>query len=353
MTVSVDHDLKQDNLETTLMNAFGEAPYGITNRTIHLDLSKSYWYDLGVALWLISLLHKLQRQHNDVQLVLPDPSHSTKATNLWGFLFRWRFFDALSICVTDASNLLPADQQQYLAQDSPLRLRYSVESPHLVGEGREEAFRALRRLLEITAVGLVPNVIDENVDPLGTFLQNCNDRVLVTSISKHCGWQREQAEDFAERVVSEGVLNASFHHADGSFALVAMRLDLRWLTLVIADNGLGIPHALRSSAMKLKPQTTDAELIEYYTDPDFVLASFTDSEIIKLSTQSGVTSLEGRKGVGLYYLKKHVLDQHGELRIRSGRACVDFTSDGVDSSDTWPESPGTMLRVRLPIRPAE
>ena len=87
------------------------------------------------------------------------------------------------------------------------------------------------------------------------------------------------------------------------------------------------------------------DLIKFFTEPDMIL----DSQYIELAVEKGARSKVGLKGLGLYYLKSVVLSQRGELRIRSGKACVDFTASKVEGHDNMLDSPGTMLRIIIPL----
>ena len=150
--------------------------------------------------------------------------------------------------------------------------------------------------------------------------------------------------------IGEGIRNSSVH-AGGTFSVVAMNVDNKNLTLSICDNGLGIPSVLRTafkdSKLREKIQgRTDIELIRYFTEPEMIV----DSRWIKLSVQKGTSSHQEAGGMGLYYLKSLVLSQGGELRVRSGKACVDFSGETEEPRDTMLTSPGTMLRIRTPRR---
>ncbi len=74
-----------------------------------------------------------------------------------------------------------------------------------------------------------------------------------------------------------------------------------------------------------------------------------DSDLIRMSTK-GILPTKGKQiGKGLYYCKQTILDYGGELRIRSGRACVDFTYDGREEpKDQLIRSSGTTLRIIFP-----
>lgn len=344
VTVSVGYYLKQREFEDALCAGLGDKSpdvYSVSDRFISFDLSGCYWYDLGATLWLIMLLHKLKKQRNELQLILPEPNSST-GDNLWSFLLRWRFFEALAVCVDDPLSLLPSGQHKHLTR----RTRYALAEGDK--EGGESTFLHTARLLEITPFGLLGDATRRDAE-LEIFLRQFGDKVIITALSRLCGWTSDEATRFTADVISEGVRNSSFH-AQGSFALVAMRLDKRLLTLSIGDNGRGIPHVLRSTlteagARRDLKQQSDADLIKYFAAPQFVI----DSHLIRLSVQKGVTSAKDRPGLGLYYLKTRVLGHGGELRIRSGKACVDFTTKGEEATDNWPESPGTMLRIKVPL----
>jgi signal transduction histidine kinase len=188
---------------------------------------------------------------------------------------------------------------------------------------------------------------------LDRFIERVREPVIVDAISTRCGWDRSLTRTFFQRVVREGVDNALLH-GKGTFANVAMRMDEKNLTLVVCDNGVGIPEVMRrafkeSDAEQYKSllRGSDVELIKFFTQPELIV----DSRLIKHATQEGTTSRPERKGLGLYYLKSIVLNHGGELRIRSGKACVDFTPlDTTTEYDNMLESPGTMLRILTPLK---
>jgi len=190
---------------------------------------------------------------------------------------------------------------------------------------------------------------DEDTE-LSRFLKKYNDKIIISAFSQLCGWDLSITKNFFHRVIKEGIQN-SFLHSGGTFSNTSMLLDVKNLTLVVCDNGIGIPRVLReafsqSDSHKTLIKSSDVDLIKYFTDPDLVI----DSRWIKYSVQKGITSRKDREGLGLYYLKSLVLEQGGELRIRSGRACVDFTTSGEESYDDMIDSPGTMLRIRTPLK---
>jgi hypothetical protein len=345
ITITSEFNFKQFQLEDEIATALRTAGVsdisGLHNEFLIFDLSNSYWHDLGALLWLISLLHKLRKQGNDLQLILPNPDEK-KGKTVWDFLNRWRFFEALAICVDDPVNLLQPRQVPFMSKQG----RYAL--PTKKDEYGRETFLHSLRLLEITTI--LPKVAKLSDDPLEQFLAKYNDKIILSALSQLCGWDYSATKNFVQLVFIESLQN-TFLHSEGSFSNVSMLLDKKNLTLVIADNGIGIPKVLRSAfkASNINKdllRKSDVDLIKYFTEPDMVL----DSRLIKFSVEKGATSKPGRKGLGLYYLKSLVLSRGGELRIRSGKACIDFIKEKAESQDSLLDSPGTMLRIRTPLK---
>ena len=342
-----DYYIKQREFEkeirTQLTKAGLHTLQDIRSSFCVLDLSGSYWYDLGCLLWLVSLLHVLRKQGNEIQLVFPEPTDA-KAVNLWGFLIRWRFFDTLFECVDDPINLLKPQQVPYMHGSTKYVLPTERDQ-----SGQDTFFHRLR-VLEITTVRADKVEGVSSDDQLEAFLTRFHDKIIVGALSSLCGWDENVVTAFRQRVVREGIRN-SILHARGSFATIAMRLDQKNLTLAIADNGIGIPQNLRiafreTGLRKDLVNRSDAELIKFFTEPEMVL----DSKLIRLSVERGVSSRPGHAGEGLYYLKSLVLGQGGELRIRSGNACVDFTQAKDKVEDGMLLSPGTVIRIQTPLK---
>jgi len=354
LSITAGDQLKQLEFEEQILTQFEEqignfkkdttANLGkIRDGFIIFDLSKCYWHDLGALLWLISLLYRLRKQGNELQLILPKPTDD-KGISVWSFLIRWRFFETLSTCVDDPVNLLRPDQISYINEPS----KYTM--PSGIDEYGNRAILHSLRILEITTFRSVAEETQSN-NTVEHFLNKYNDKIIISALSKFCGWELSSTKFFVQRVIREGFLN-SFLQSEGTFSNISMKLDNKNLTLAICDNGIGIPEVLRNAFKRNNIRRelldgSDVDLIRYFTEPDLVL----DSHLIKHSTKKGTSSQPDRKGLGLYYLKSLVLNQGGELRIRSGRACVDFTKSNEPAEyDNMLDSPGTMLRIRTPLR---
>ncbi|MBI4548310.1 MAG: ATP-binding protein [Ignavibacteriae bacterium] len=349
LNISSAYYLKQFDFEEEILRSFVASGYSSIEHVrgcyIMFDLSRSYWYELGTLLWFISLLHKLRKQGNDIQLVLPEPEDS-KSENLLNFLTRWRFFETLKECVDDPVNLLKPNQLWYTKKEGRYKLAVAQD------EYGSETILHNNRLLEITTILSGKHEFHDD-SPLSRFLNMYYHEVIISALSKLCGWDASITKKFFQHVITEGLRN-SIEHSEGNFSNISMRLDKKNLTLAIADNGIGIPTVLRnafkeSSTHKDLLQSSDADLIKFFTEPKLVL-ELRDSRLINLSVQKGITSKRGRKGFGLYYLKSFVLSQGGELRIRSGKACVDFANEREEPRDNMMESPGTMLRIQTPLK---
>lgn len=342
ITFRAGYYLKQMEFEDSISQAlkdYGLADLESVRGFITFDLSNSYWYDLGTAVWLITLLHKLKKQGNDLQLCLPEPNTSV-GRKLWGFLHRWRFFECLGQNVDLAVNLLKPSQVPYLAQAGEYSHPDAGPGPDF-----ERTIFHKSQLLEMNTLGL--EVTGKPEDSTAEFIRKCSDQVVMTALGLTCGWTFEEARQFAKQVMFEAIRNASLH-AQGSFSIVAMRIDGKNLVLAVADNGIGIPANIRNFRPDLSNES-DATLIRQYAESKWVLESHLDSSLIRKAMERGVGS-PGRVGDGLHYLKANVLEHRGELRIRSGRACVDFGHDNPEgkSRDLLPVSPGTMMRMIIP-----
>lgn len=276
--------LEQDELDDDLRNTFQNHDIKsldqVKNSFCLFDLSSADYYDIGALLWLISLLNRLKKQGNELQLIFPEANSKPR---IWDFFIRWRFFKALSLCVDDPVNLLRADQTGYLARPS----KYQHGGGH--DEHGTPTTTFLTRILEITTIRPRGQDRPERQDEIDEFLGQYKDRVIQGALSARCGWDPVLTKRFVQQVVGEGLQN-TFLHSEGTFTNVSMTMDKKNLILAIADNGVGIPNVLRNFARLVKNPTirgqTDVELIKYFAGPDMIL----DSGWIKLSTQKGVTS---------------------------------------------------------------
>jgi len=339
IVIKTGYDLKQESFEESISEAIKQSGYScikeVSGRFIKFDMSGSYWHDLGTSLWLIQLLYRFKVQGNELRLVFPQPIDS-KSAKLWDFLMRWDFFKALTKCVDSPSILLATDQIVLLNRKSG----YSRGSIGTDETGEVNFLRTLK-LFEMTTY-----FIGENPPQLDL-------QIIISALSHLCGWDASTSQKFINRVLREGI-NNSFLHAHGTFVNVAFRVDNKNLILAISDNGAGIPSVLRTAlqeneALRTKLQS-DTELIQYFAGEDIIIDGVVDSKLIGYATEDGITSDQQRSGAGLHYLKSIVLKKKGELSIRSGTACVNFTPENTKPKDDLLDSPGTLLRIKTPLR---
>ena len=345
----VFESMLKDSFAKTSINSLEEC----RRKHVTIDWSSTFYYDLGVLLLSLIMLHQLKRQECDIAIKLPSPTQSN-GLRVWRFLKTWKFFEALNICVDHPANVF-SDADISLLKDVP-----AYQSAHEIDrDGNVQQFFT-GRLLEITNFLLAsekePQGGSSKVQDVSNYINRWKNKVIVLGLKNLCGWTSDVADSFVSQVIGEGLIN-SLAHAIGSILLVSMNVDKKNLILTVADNGKGIPDTLRTalaSNPKLKGLIvkSDSELISYYTTPDMILntapETILDSGLIKFSTQKGVSSDDSKAGLGLYYLKEFVISRYGELRIRSGSGLVDFTKDNEKSEDGYFRVNGTMLRIIVP-----
>lgn len=360
ITLTGSYYFKQNTFEKMLKEAFTQRKIpSLTecrSRHVIIDWSSSYYYDLGVLLVSLILLHQLKKQECEISIKLPSPTQSN-GLRVWRFLKTWKFFEALNLCVDHPANVF-SDADISQLKDVP-----AYQSAHEIDRDGNIQQLFTGRLLEITNFLLKSDKESENIatkaQEVSVYINRWKNNVIALGIRNLCGWTSDEADSFVSQVIGEGLFN-SLIHAAGTILLVAVNVDNKNLILTVADNGNGIPDTLRSALAhnpKLNAliQKSDSELIKYYTTPDMILNTtpeiILDSGLIKLSTRKGVSSDQTKSGLGLYYLKEFITSRKGELRIRSGSGLVDFTKSEEKTEDELLRMKGTMLRIIVPRRP--
>jgi hypothetical protein len=307
--------------------------------SFNINLSKTTYFDIGTLVWFIAFLNKLKLLGNDIQIKLPD-YNSLSGQSSWDFLNRWKFFEALEECVDNPVNLIIPEQIKFINATSKYKYPQSV-----IFEG-SEAIIHKTNLLEITPIK--SDIYEyKNIEDLIIQLnRNTYDGIISSSLYVDCGWDYETTHTYMREILSEGVRN-SLKYSKGSYTLIGMKKDRKNLNLAICDNGNGIPDVLRNAfdfdeILKNEINNkSDVELIKLYTDAD----------LIKLSTEAGIRSDYKAKGMGLFHLKRFVLEMGGELRIRSGSASVDFVGKKIfEKHDDLINFQGTLLRIQTPLK---
>lgn len=340
--------LKQRELDKRLTEAFSRVPNSSAmDLRVILDWSEVQFADLATLIWCLVFLDQLKSQGCDLALKLPDPNPvGSSGHRFWSFLIRWRFFDALQ-CVDHPANLLPDDQVDWLDMAPKYQISHRPDQ-----DGNIQQAQTLR-LLEICSfrLKLGPTVHSEEFrrafDP---YVELWKKIVIIRALSNWCQWSEQDAHKFVAKTVVEFLENAR-DHSGGAWVLSGFNVDNKNLMLSVGDNGSGIPDTLRTALSQNKArkdqveQMSDADLIRYFTAPKMIL----DSELIRVSTKGVIPTPEGRPGRGLYYCKQMILDNGGELRIRSGSACVEFLPNGKERpTDGLYKCMGTTIRVTIP-----
>ena len=350
VNINVGTNLKQHAFDQAIKHAIHDSgvdislPGGMVPVT--LDWSNIEYVDLSTLIWAIILLEQLKSRGYRVSLNLPQPKQGQNSERIWSFLNRWHFFDALK-CVDHPSNLLSEDLMSYLALGQKMS-RYGEK--YITDEDGNLQPAIHEGLMAITNLSLRRDDADQiiNEERFVDFVEKWKHKIILRALMKWCGWNEDDATRFVTCIIYESMQNA-VEHSDGTLVLTGFNVDNRHIVLCVADNGAGIPATLRT-AFKNNPllcdkaTLSDAQLIKHFADPEMIL----DSEYIKIATVGGSSSKTAKAGMGLYYFKKMILEKGGQLRIRSGQACVEFTGSDSPSTDSLFNAPGTSLRVIFP-----
>jgi len=347
--VKAGPELKQRLLDESLVQAGLTLKDRPTSKTrVVFDWSEVIFVDLATIVWSLVLFDQLKSQGYELLLRLPSPEkHGSDPWRVWSFLWRWRFFEALK-CIDHPANIVPENQISWLENGDS---KYGVG--HIEDPDGNIQQASTNRLLEITSFILKPDAFTTEEEARRVFdpyVELWKKKIIVQALMNWCRWSEEEALKFVIKIVAAVLENAG-EHSGGTWVLSAFSVDKKNLLLGFADNGNGIPDALRAFIDQndgLKGRLgdmSDAALIKYFTEPDMIV----DSELIRVSTKGVLPTREGRLGRGLYYCKQMILENDGELRIRSGSACVEFTPNGKETpSDELIRSCGTTLRVIIP-----
>lgn len=354
-----------DELLSDLMAAAGASSLDeVGAKEVHIDLRKVSWMDLSALLLLLLLLEKLAANGAAIHLALPERDGEgarqaedykpSTGERLWSFLHFWGVFAALEQYVDNPANLLGPAQAPLLEYESLYKRATGVEDRKVV------ELHGLGALV-LTALPHVEASIDE-------YFARLDSKVLLNTLCLYLRWDRRVAKQFLWSQVGEGVSN-SIAHSRGTHTYVIMRKDPKRLHLAIGDDGVGIPNSVRRLLSQNDLPSDDAEVIDLYTtelmlqrsvSQSSVLSSLSplllsptgsDADDIDRATHRGTTSNPLRRGYGLYFLKRFVLEREGELQIRSGRGCVTYSGglEPADSLTDLPPAPGTVMRVILPL----
>lgn len=320
--------------------------------SVLFDFSHCWFIDLDAVHWLLNLIRALRvAPNNRVALRLPEIDWANQ-NNVWSFLIRWRFFDALSQVAGPASDFLSEEQAPHIF-DAP-KYRESI---------RHDAYGRPLPLLTSRFLAIAGAFVDRTLplEPqLAAFVSPVRDVLLLQALAQSCKISHDNAGTLISFIAEEGATNAILH-ADGDYTLTSMQIvdgDLSrllkckpHLQIIISDNGLGIPDVLRRAAAegrisaKILPED-HAQLIELFASQEISV----DSAIIAAATKPGVSGNPQKLGLGLHHLITYAADLGAEVLIRSGYAAVRFLNAEVARQySRFTESMGTVITVTIPL----
>jgi hypothetical protein len=364
--IRIGRQLKQHILDTEILASgleLNQVAEG-KNRVL-FNLTDVVYIDFSTLIWALVFFDQLKRQGYEISILLPpnpdkdiNEGIGNDAYRIWSLLWRWHFFEALE-CIDHPSNLIPEDELQWLEDGEKKYQKGYIEQ---LDGNLQQAYT--HNLLEITSFKIKQQAltsVEDSKEEINLFKEVWKKELIIRALMNWCRWSDIEARRFVTKIVYALLENAE-EHSGGSWVLSTFNVDSKNLLLSFADNGEGIPKTLRniinrSDSDKLKNRLrdcSDADLLIYFTKADMIvdlveLEEIKDSQLIRMSTEGILPTKGDYIGKGLYYCKQAILDYGGELRIRSGTACVVFT-DGKEErpTDGLINSNGTVFRVIIP-----
>lgn len=360
--IKIRGPLKQRILDDEIL-ASGLEPNQVTegeNRVLFNWRDVNY-IDFSTLLWALVFFDQLKRLGYKISILLPrfpdkgvEGDGGDDAERIWSLLWRWNFFEALK-CIDHLSNIIPEDELEWLDKGKKKYKKGYIEEP----DGNlQQAYS--HNLLEITSFKIKQKALmiaEDSKEEINLYKEVWKKELIIRALMNWCGWSDIDARRFVSKIVFALLENAE-EHSGGSWILSAFNVDEKNLILCFADNGEGIPDTLRSIFNYIKHDElkkrlenwSDAKLITYFTKADMImdLVELVDSQLIRISTKGFLPTKGDQIGKGLYYCKDAILGYGGELRIRSGTACVEFDRNKERPTDDLVESNGTVFRVIIP-----
>lgn len=336
---------------TNLCQAIGvQRLSDIRNENIVLDFSRSHFIDLDAVHWLLNIVRILRQSDNSVQLRLPEVEAAADS-NVWSFLIRWRFFDALSKVAGSASELLTDDQAPRI-----------FDEPKYHEARRVDPYGRKLPLLTSRLLAIAGIYIDRTlpIEPqLDAFVWPLRDVLLLNALAQTCDIDHETAGSLISFISEEAARNAILH-AEGDYTLSSMQIiddELAvilgkepQLLIVISDNGMGIPDVLRHAVASGAVRETDlpedhASLIKLFASKEVSI----DSAFIAAATLQGTKGTPHSRGLGLHHLVQYAAELNADVVIRSGFAAVQFQGgEVVREYNGFSESLGTLITASIP-----
>jgi hypothetical protein len=328
--------------------------------TFILDFSQVLVWDIAALLWL-SIALQYYRQHDLVfSLRLPDERYGRnieekeRLQKSADFLRRWRFDRALSHIGDPRSVLLP-EQAEYFDQGPQ---NHYMESPSVINPDGVLDSLISNRLVAIRDMTVL-NTRTGQREVSDEMIQKCiydfQDARLGNILYNNCSIKKEDADCFADHLVTESLLNAKQHpNATTAMLSVAVMGKSRELILTVADNGDSIPSTILSVFNKKNGTKYDISTLSQQalkireSITHFATQPYITSKPLSLETNEAI-------GLGLTYIKQGATGRfQGKLRIicESVQLIYEANNPSTPHSKDWHHSwPGNLLRISIPLKP--
>jgi hypothetical protein len=270
------------------------------------------------------------------------------------FLRRWRFDVALAH-VGELDTVLVPEQADYFTGGP--RVYYTDDS--LVQNPSGLVERCLsNRLMEIkdlTREGSKSGRREVSDDEIQLCIRRFQDSKVGNILFNNCEVSKEDADCFADSLVTESLLNIKQHpNATTGLIAIAVLGRSREMILAVADNGDSIASTILDTYNRRQaaPLTTNG----------LAKASLqARADIINFATQPNVSrktpnrlGADEEVGLGLTYIKEDTVAKFsGKLRIVSESVQLIYANDIKSAPEVkeWPHKwKGNLLRISIPLK---
>jgi len=334
---------------------------GIPTTTMFvLDFSRVKLWDISAVLWLAIALQFYRAEKLPFRLRLPEvgqdtlPGEKIDFQKSADFLRRWRFDVALAH-VGELEGILVSDQVNYFAAGP--RQYYTDENLRKNPEGLLEKCltNRLMEIRDLTRENTKTRRREVSDDEIQQTIRIFQDAKVGNILFNNCNIQKDDADCFADSLVTESLLNMKQHpNATTGMLAIAVLGRSRELILAVVDNGDSIASTILDTYNRKYGTTLDRASL-----PAAPLHE--RAKIIHYATQRGVSrkppqpmDTDEEVGLGLTYIKEDAIDKYkGKLRIVSESVqLIYFNSSLADpEKKEWPHKwKGNLLRISIPLK---
>lgn len=304
---------------------------------VTFNLSNTTWVDIGALLFSINIMNYLKRKKTFLKIKLPEGGKGKKVRD---FLKRWKFFDALEENVGQKETLIPPEQLHYLNEKQKYYLPSTIRDPY---SNVEELLS--KDLVEIKSfTDITTEKREVSIEKIKRYIDTL-EKTTVTPVLKKCLGLND-VEIFSKNIIKEGLLN-TLEHPDATISLLAMSKEGPNLVIGICDNGKPVPDTIEGAYFKKFPKegVSTEKLIDFATLEGITSIEETDKRYISLDT---------KRGMGLFYLKKDSLRLGGYLQIRAKNALTTFKTTENNEIELKTQNvsqwTGNLIKIFLPLK---